>query len=146
MSFIQAVGCSWIRHTNRFIKEILSGLHLRGGGHSPPIGKFVPPLGNFNPSKLNTAHYTHAPPPPSDVLLPPSPLGSWIRHTNRFIKEILSGLHLRGGGHSPPIGKFVPPLGNFNPSKLNTAHYTHAPPPLPTCFCPPPPPLGDFLK
>ena len=40
----------------------------------------------------------------------------------------------------------MPPLGNFNPSKLNTAHYTHMLPPQKcflTCFCPT---LGIFLN
>ena len=55
-----------------------------------------------------------------------------------------SGLHLGGGGYLLPLGNSVPPLGDFNPSKSNTAHYTHAPPKrLPPCFCPP---LGDFPK
>ena len=48
---------------------ISSGLHLGEEGEGQegaftPFGNFVPPLGNFNPSKLNTDYYTYAPPPP----------------------------------------------------------------------------------
>ena len=44
------------------------------GAFTPHLGNFVPPLWDFNPSKLNTAHYTHVPQTSSDVLLPPPPL------------------------------------------------------------------------
>ena len=41
----------------------------------------------------------------------------------------------------------MPPLGNFNPSKFNTAHYTHAPNlnVFRRAFAPPPP-LTIFLN
>ena len=42
-----------------------------GGG-----GGFVPPFRDFNPSKLNTAYYMHAPKMSFDMLLPP-PLGDF---------------------------------------------------------------------
>ena len=46
-----------------------------GWGGGDAFGKFVPPLGDFNPSKLNNVHYMHAPPEmSSNVLLPPPPL------------------------------------------------------------------------
>ena len=59
------------------LAHIKAGLHLGGGGGREgilPPWKLCAPLGDFNPSKLNTAHYTHAPHTPktsSDVLLPP---------------------------------------------------------------------------
>ena len=65
---------------------------------------------------------------------------------------IIQGFIWGGGGHSSPLGNSVSPLGDFNLSKLNSAHYTHTPPPPPppkcppTCFCPPPPLLGIFLN
>ena len=43
----------------------------RGGGVPPPLGNFVPPLGDFNLPKLNSAHYMHPPQMSSDVFLPP---------------------------------------------------------------------------
>ena len=56
-----------------------------------------------------------------------------------------AGLHLGGGGGGG--GGFCPPPPpwNFNPSKLNTDYYMHAPLPkcLPTCLYPP---LGIFLN
>ena len=61
-----------------------------------------------------------------------------------------AGLHLggwRGWGAvvsiHPPLETLCPPLGDFNPSKVNTAHYTHAP--LRHVFAPLPP-LGIFLN
>ena len=58
------------------------------------------------------------------------------------------------GWHSPPPpppsppplprGNFVPPFGNFNPSKLNTAHYTQ--PPATPRTPPPPKMVSDFLQ
>ena len=52
---------------------------------------------------------------------------------------ILSGLHLGGGGGirpPPPLENSVPLLGNFNPSKMNTAHCMRALPPLGRFFYP----------
>ena len=63
----------------------------------------------------------------------------------QLICKTYAGFHLGGGGgHSPPLKNLVPPLGNCNPSKLNTAHCTCAPPKCPLkCFCPP---LEIFLN
>ena len=49
-----------------------------------------------------------------------------------------------GGGAFASPWKLCAPLGNFNPSKLHTAHYTHTPPKCPpACFYPP---FGIFLN
>ena len=59
---------------------------------------------------------------------------------SREYKELYAGLHL--GWEGGRRGHFAPPLGNFNPSKLDTVHCTHAPQNIFQCT----PPPGIFLN
>ena len=86
---------------------------------SLPVVSLAPPPGSTSPISCGAT-------PKNTPKASPSPTSTGELGRRAFTS--VCRVSFRGARHSPPLENFVPHLGNCNPSKLNTAHCTRAPP------------------